>query len=81
MQVKLLFIYHRTPNFNVQSITILFMVYNQFDKKSLVMIEGGWLNVRLFLSCSFEDRAIFHVSQLSFDGGSGGFMGPLQIDR
>ena len=31
------------------------------------------------MSCSFEDRAIFHVIQLSFDVG--GLMCPLQIDR
>ena len=31
------------------------------------------------LSGSFEDRAIFHVSQLSYDGG-GGLMCPLQVD-
>ena len=30
-------------------------------------------------SGSFEDRAIFHVSQLSYDGG--GLMCQLQIDR
>ena len=33
----------------------------------------------VFLSGSFEDRAIFHVIQLSYDGG--GLMCPLQIDR
>ena len=32
------------------------------------------------LSGSFEDRGIFHVSQLSYVGG-GGLMCPLQIDR
>ena len=35
-----------------------------------------------YLSGSFEDRAIFHVSQLSYDGVEGeGLMCPLQIDR
>ena len=33
------------------------------------------------LSGSFEDRTISHVSQLSYDGGGGGLMCPLQIDR
>ena len=33
-----------------------------------------------FLSCSFEDMGIFHVFQLSFDGG-GDNIYPYQIDR
>ena len=36
--------------------------------------------VEFFFIGSFEDRAIFHVSQLNYDGGGGGLMCPLQID-
>ena len=39
---------------------------------SRVADPGRFGCVDFFLSGSFEDRAIFHVSQLSDDGGGGG---------
>ena len=46
---------------------------------SRVTDPGRFGCVDFFLSGSFEDRAIFQVIQLSFDGG--GFLCPLQIAR